>query len=102
MSTPRFLKGPIPYIWLTLAAALPGKALAVGICVWTWAGILRRIDNLPISLSRMPVQRMAASRGLLQLEKTGLVTVVRSPGRRPIVTIVGGQLSQFDHAGNDG
>lgn len=93
MSAPHFLKGPIPYPWLVTAAELPGKALAVGIIIWTWAGIFRRTDTIPISLSKMPLQRMAASRGLSKLEGAGLVTVTRRPGRSTSVTINGSQIA---------
>jgi hypothetical protein len=38
VSSGRFLKGPIPWSWITTAAALPGQALLVGLCVWRLAG----------------------------------------------------------------
>src|SRR5262245_5201443 len=34
----RFLKGPIPWSWIARAAALPGQALLVGLCIWRLAG----------------------------------------------------------------
>ena len=34
----RFLKGPIPWPWIAAAAALPGQALLVGLCIWRLAG----------------------------------------------------------------
>lgn len=88
MSAPRFLRGPVPYPWIAVAASLPGRALAVGIVIWIWSGILRRRYDLPISLSRIPISRSAAARGLTALERAGLVTVTRHRGIRPKVTLV--------------
>lgn len=83
-----FLKGPIPWPWLTSAMALPGRALAVGIHVWLWAGVLQRFERIPLSLSRMPFPRSSGVRGLAALEAAGLLRVERRRGRRPLVTIV--------------
>src|SRR5215831_13441617 len=33
-----FLKGPVPWPWLTTAARLPGKALHVAVLLWREAG----------------------------------------------------------------
>src|SRR6516164_4298213 len=35
----RFLKGPVPWPWLLSAMLLPGKALAVGLLLWSQSGI---------------------------------------------------------------
>jgi hypothetical protein len=86
----KFLKGPIPMSWLTIAASLPGKALQVAVGIWYWAGIKRtREIALSISwLSNLRVDRFSGYRGLAALEKAGLVSVVRHPGRKPIVTLL--------------
>lgn len=83
----RFLRGPIPWAWLTLAAAQPGKALAVAIVIWFWVGI-KNTATVSINLSRMPVGRAAAGRGLLALERAGLVVAQRRKGSKSIVTIL--------------
>ena len=83
----RFLKGPIPWLWIVAAMGLRGSALAVGVSLWLWSGI-RRSRSFPISLSRLPIPRAAASRGLRDLEQAALVRVRRRPGRRTVVTIV--------------
>jgi hypothetical protein len=70
--------------------SLPGKALHVGVQVWFQVG-LTKSSEVSISMStmdRMGVSRFAASRGLAALEKAGLVSVVRHPGRKPVVTIL--------------
>ncbi len=85
----RFLKGPIPWDWLARAAALPGKALHVGLAVWQRAGI-ERTGTVRISMTRlrpMGLSRSSACRGLTALERAELVTVERHKGRAPIVTL---------------
>ena len=86
----RFLKGPIPWDWLCVALSLPGRAGAVGIAIWFWAGISRnRTVKLSYAdLARMDVDRYAARRGLLALKKAGLVNVESQSGCAPVVTIL--------------
>ena len=86
----KFLKGPVPWDWLTLAAQLPGKALHVGVALWFWAGITysREIALSVTRLAELGVGRHAAYRALKGLEKAGLVDVQRHPGRKPIVTVL--------------
>jgi hypothetical protein len=67
--------------------ALPGKALAVAIHLWFRAGITGDA-TVSVNLSRMSIDRSAASRGLVQLERAGLVAVTRGRGRKPAVTIL--------------
>lgn len=85
-----FLKGPIPWGWLVLAARLPGKAIHVAIVAWFLAGMRRsRRGPLPSSQLRvLSVSRFACYRGLSALEGAGLITVERHPGRSPIVTLL--------------
>ncbi len=88
--TKRFLKGPIPLNWLGTAAKQSGKALHVGIALWFLSG-LKRSRKVALSqsiLSLFGVSRYSGYRGLTELEKAGLVSVVRHPGRNPIVTIL--------------
>ena len=87
----RFLKGPVPWDWITRAASLPGKALHVGTAVWLWAGIKKTKREIPLSLTRTArdfgFDHSTASRALAALERAGLVTVTRSSGRKVIVSI---------------
>lgn len=86
----RFLRGPIPWAWLVLAAKQPGKALHVAVVLWLWAGI-RRSSSGPLSsfrLRALGVSRFAGYRALRSLELAGLVTVERHRGRNPIVTLL--------------
>lgn len=82
-----FLRGPIPWVWLQRAMALPGRALHVALHLWLMSGILKGAV-VAINLSRLSVDRSAASRGLAALEAAGLVRATRRPGRKPVVTIL--------------
>jgi hypothetical protein len=88
--SPRFLKGPVPWPWIEVAARLPGKALAVGLVLWRLHGAVK---SKTVSLSNgeveaLGVDRNAKSRALRDLERAGLITVERQPGCSPRVTIV--------------
>ena len=85
-----FLKGPIPWSWLSAAMRLPGKALAVGVLVWHLSALRRkrvvkwepRIAR-PIGLCRQTIHR-----GFAALEQAGLIRVERHTGRCPTITIL--------------
>lgn len=87
-----FLRGPIPWPWLVSAMKLPGCAVHVGLHLWVMAGITNTM-TVPLNLSRLSVDRSAASRGLAALEGARLVSVARRPGRKPLVTILPSPLS---------
>jgi hypothetical protein len=86
----RFLKGPVPWLWLLRAMRLPGKALALGLMLWLQCGItgsrtvtfcLTRAaaDGIPVTTARRAIRR---------LEGAGLVAVCRKPGRGLEVTLL--------------
>ena len=87
----RFLKGPIPWCWLLAAMRLPGQAIHVGLHLRLQVGI-ENSDQVSLSLSKVSREcefsRSSASRALLALEQGGLVSVIRRPGRRPLVTVI--------------
>lgn len=62
----QFLKGPIPWPWLEVAAKLPGKALALSLCLWREAG-RRHQRTVRVCLSRVElgISKQAARRGLV-------------------------------------
>jgi len=85
-----FLKGPIPKNWLDKAAQLKGKAFQVAVEIRYLSGLTKSL-TVSLNLSRLghlELSRSAASRGLKELEKSGLVSVVREPGRKSVVTII--------------
>jgi hypothetical protein len=86
----RFLKGPIPWPWIAAAAALPGQALLVGLCVWRLAGAMKSqtVSFGNSDLKPLRIDRAAKSRALRALEQAGLIKVARQPGRFPKVTLL--------------
>jgi DNA-binding transcriptional ArsR family regulator len=85
----RPLYGPIPWAWWLPASRLPGKAPQVAAVCWLLAGWERSAD-FELALdgwAEFGLSRFSASRGLDTLERAGLVSAVRRPGRSPIVTI---------------
>jgi hypothetical protein len=85
----RPLYGPIPWSWWLPASRLPGKSLHVGAVCWLLAGWERSAD-FELALdewAEFGLSRFSASRGLGELGRAELVSVARSPGRSPMVTI---------------
>jgi hypothetical protein len=85
----RPLYGPIPWRWWLPASRLPAKSLHVGAVCWLLAG-WERSAEFELTLdgwAEFGLSRFSASRGLDELERAGLVSVGRSPGRSPIVEI---------------
>ena len=85
-----FLKGPIPLLWLSSVAALPGKAMAVGLAIW-WRVGLRKTAEIRLTgshLKRFGVGRKAGYRCLAAMERDGLIRVQRQRGKAPIVTVL--------------
>lgn len=85
----KFLKGPVPLIWLIAAGELPGKTMVVGVGLWFLSGLtgsktVKPTGKLWKSLS---ISRQAAYRAIAALEKRGLVEVIRQPGCAPVVTL---------------
>ena len=87
----RFLRGPIPLTWLHCASRLPGKALHVGIAIWFRAGLRRSpvIDVSTVFSNEFGVLRDAKHRAIRQLEKAGLISTAKLPGRSIRVTLMG-------------
>lgn len=84
-----FIRGPLPLRWFSLAAQLPGPALAVALAVWFRRGIERRdtVTLFPSALRKFGLSRWSGYRGLKTLEVAGLAVVKRHCGRSPVVTI---------------
>ncbi len=85
-----FIKGPVPVAWLAAAAKLPGKALNVGLAIHWLAGMSA---GKPFKMTRRSQELFALSDdaardGLQRLEGAGLITVLRRPGQRPLISIL--------------
>ncbi len=88
-----FLCGPIPMDWLCAAAMASGQGsgFKVAIALWYLSGLNRQAGTVKLSgsvLCKMGVERHAGYRGLKVLEEAKLVSVVRSPGQSPMVTLL--------------
>ena len=86
----KFLRGPIPLVWLSQAASLPGHAINVALALWFLKGLTKsNTVRLGRTVSKyFCIERQAGYRGLRALERAGLVICKRSSGSRPIITIL--------------
>ncbi len=86
----KFLKGPIPWDWLTKAVDLPGKVLALSLVLWREVGCQKSytVRLSPSAVKAFGVSRTTAYVALTRLEHAGLVSVERHRGRAPRVTIL--------------
>lgn len=86
-----FIKGPIPLGWITTAARLPGKSLAVGLALW-WRRNLTGDNTVKLTSAhslRFGVQTRSGRKAALDaLEQAGLVEVERRPPKAPSVTLI--------------
>ena len=78
----KFLRGPIPLLWIDVASRLPGKALAVGLRVWFESGCRgdRTVSVTLARLARAGMTTSTARRAVRELERAGLITVERPTG----------------------
>jgi hypothetical protein len=84
-----FLRGPVPWPWLEVAARLPGQALALSLCLWREAGRRKgRTVRLCLGHVGLGLSEQAARRALRAMERAQLVSVVREPGRGLAVTLL--------------
>jgi hypothetical protein len=86
----KFLRGPVPYTWITTAARLPGKALHVAIAMWFQAGLNdnRTVKLSPKILRDLGIERRTGYRALKALEGAGLISIERQVGSAPQVTLL--------------
>jgi len=85
-----FIKGPIDWEWICLAAQCGGKALQVALTIHFLCG-MKYTNTVKLSnkiMSDMGVDRFAKSRAINRLEEENLITVVREQGQAPTITII--------------
>lgn len=84
----RFLRGPIPWPWITRAMQLGRAPLALSLVIWRLVGVQRsRTVHLTASEWECVGERKAVYRALDVLERAGLITVERHRGRGPMVEV---------------
>ena len=86
-----FVSGPIPLWWIQKAAILPGKSLAVGMIVFFYCGLWRStkakvgVTNIA---KKLGISWPTAYRGLVSLERAGLIEVSKQPGCKSQIKLV--------------
>ena len=89
LKTP-FLRGPIPLSWLQKAMKLGGTAISVGIVLWYYRGLKKSL------IFKIGIQDIAgligrswltAKRGLIALERRGVISISRHQGRKHLIEI---------------
>ncbi len=87
-----FVRGPIPLEWLIQATSIPRRnALVVGLVLFYLAGLNKDRNGLVLTVRRCQpfgLGRKAVQRGLVDLEKLGLIRVSRLAGQSPRVDIL--------------
>ena len=87
--TYRFLKGPIPWEQVCVAARLPGHALAVFLSIHHRLVLTRsETTTLPKGLlAELGVSRDTKARALHELERASLINVQRKVGRTSLIKL---------------
>ena len=85
-----FLRGPYPWSQFCIASRLPGKALPVWMLLQHRMRLIHETEvTLPTGvLEEAGVNRNAKARALRDLERVGLIRVIRGRGRSPRVARV--------------
>jgi hypothetical protein len=94
----RFVRGPIPAVWIEQAARLPGRALHVALLIRYLDGFDQTgtVKLRPSVRNAYGMDRFSCMRGLDQLEAAGLISVQRKCGSSPVATILGRGLAVSD------
>jgi len=76
--------------WAIKAMSLPGKSAAVGMLIWYLFGISKSktVTISPSVAERFGINRFAARRALVWLEKGKLIRVERNGRKSPRVTVI--------------
>ena len=85
-----FIKGPLPHAWISQAIAAGNSAISIGLVLWYLRGWKKqsefRLTN--VELRKWNIDRHQKRRGLVQLEKAGLVKVKRENCKNPKVELL--------------
>jgi hypothetical protein len=90
LATGSFIMGPLPERWLVLASQLPGKALAVGLCLWKVARMTKRMQVRIGSdvVGHWGIGRMPKARALQALRNAGLISIDQKRGKLGLITLI--------------
>ena len=85
-----FIKGPIPYNWLSKANAQGGSTGVIATGLWFYVGLKKssrfKIDHHLDKLSG--VSRQTRQSALIKLERAGLIRLTNKAGNYPTVEIL--------------
>jgi hypothetical protein len=89
----KFLKGPIPWNWLIKACkcSKSGAPIRTALAIWFLVGVNKNQATVKLSGARMRelgLNPPSWRRGLIALERAGLITVDRKTGCLPTVTLL--------------
>lgn len=86
----KFLKGPVPWDWIELAASDSSTTALVGIALWRLSGAVKsktvRLGNSEVE--DLNISARSKTRALAALERLGLIKIQQNLGCLPIVTIL--------------
>jgi hypothetical protein len=86
-----FLKGPIPFSWITTAESLGKHVLFVGLCLWYIAGC-EKTAQIRITQGRVAkyckVSRHVVGRAFRKLHKAGLIATKQNVGAGSTITLL--------------
>jgi hypothetical protein len=86
-----FIKGPIPFSWLTTACRLPGSGFHIAMLYWFIRHRFRlrygQRRELTDAAKSLRISKRSAQRALQAAERAGLLAVGREPGRKLTVSI---------------
>ena len=86
----RYIKAPLPYGWIATAANLPAKTLHLAMAIRYLVGVTKS-STIKLSYKypkEFGVGVKAFYSALTNLEQAGLISVQRSKGRSPIITVL--------------
>ena len=94
-----YVMGPILLDWLSQAAHMPGKSLAVANALCWHDGMSK---GSPFKLSKKAMEAFDISRdtvyaALKRFEKAGMIAVTRAVGQKPTIKLLGNNLSKNEN-----
>jgi len=99
----KFLKGPIPWLLIQRATLSESRtqALPTYLVIWFLAQMngSPRVKFQHCRMKELGISRRATYRAIKQLEKNGLITVLRHKGQSPIVTLLNCQEEGLNTSG---
>jgi hypothetical protein len=86
----KFLKGPIPLDWLSVAAGISQVAFKVGVALWYLKGLQgsEEVRFTKDARKQFRISRYSVYRALDDLQDAGLISAIRHKGRLPRVILL--------------